>query len=209
MAEDIEVKSEAEAAEPALSDEEATESRGDEQVDEVQALKDDLGAAQERAAEFLDGWQRAQAEFSNYKKRQDATRSQMMLLANAGLVGKLLPVVDDFERAIATLPACLEQLTWVDGFLMIRQKLDAILQSEGVQAMETEGKSFDPKFHEAITYEVAQGYEEGQIIGDVQRGYTLGDRVLRPALVRVAKAPQAPVVADTAGDEIAEDNADG
>jgi len=208
LADGIEVKGEAEVKDPAASDEDAAAADSDEQVDELQTLKDDLGAAKDRAAEFLDGWQRAQAEFSNYKKRQEASRSQMMLLANAGLVGKLLPVVDDFERAIATLPACLELLTWVDGFLMIRQKLNAILQSEGVKAMDTQGKPFDPKFHEAITYEVAEGYDEGQIIGDVQRGYTLGDRVLRPALVRVAQAPPAPPVAEPGSDEKAEGNAD-
>ena len=209
MADDVEVNGEAEVTDPAASDQEAAAAPSDEQVDELQALKDELGAAQERAAEFLDGWQRAQAEFSNYKKRQEASRSQMMLLANAGLVGKLLPVVDDFERAIATLPACLEQLTWVDGFLMIMQKLDAILQSEGVKTMDTQGKLFDPKFHEAITYEVVEGYDEGQVVGDVQRGYTLGDRVLRPALVRVAKAPPASPVAEPSVDETAEGDADG
>ena len=209
MADDTEVKSEAGSLDTAAPSEEAPIASGEGQVDELKILMDDIAAAQARAAEYLDGWQRSQAEFSNYKKRQDADRSQMMMLANAGLVGKLLPVVDDFERAIFTLPACLEQLTWVDGFLLIKHKLDAILQSEGVRPMETQGKLFDPRFHEAITHEVAEGYDEGQIIGDVQSGYTLGDRVLRPALVRVAKAPPAPVVAESSADEMAEGNVDG
>jgi molecular chaperone GrpE len=113
------------------------------------------------------------------------------MLANATLLRKLLPVVDDFERAMATLPANLGQLTWCEGVLLIQHKLAAVLESEGVKPIETEGQAFDPRYHEAVTYEEVSDHEygEGQIIGVVQRGYTLGERVLRPALVRVAKAP--------------------
>ena len=175
---------------------------------ELQELRDELEFARAQAAEYLDGWQRAQAEFSNYKKRQEAERSQMIILANAGLMHKLLPVGDDFERAITTLPACLDRLTWVDGFIMIKLKLDAILQSEGVQPIETQGKVFSPLYHEAITYEEAAGFSEGQIIGEVQRGYMLGDRVLRPSLVRVAKAPAAPPTAEDGADAAEGDEAD-
>ena len=114
---------------------------------------------------------------------------QMMTLANATLLRKLLPVLDDFERAMATLPMNLSQMTWIEGISLIKYKLDAIIESEGVEPVETEGQAFDPRRHEAVTYEEAEGYEDGQIIGEVQRGYILGERVLRPALVRVAKAP--------------------
>jgi molecular chaperone GrpE len=151
-------------------------------------LEDKLEQAEAQAAEYLDGWQRTQAEFSNYKKRQEADRAQMMMLANMNVLRKLLPVVDDFERALATLPADLSQLTWCEGVLLIKVKMDAILESESVKPIETEGQMFDPRYHEAVTYEQVSGYEEGQIIGEVQRGYMLGERVLRPVLVRVAKA---------------------
>jgi molecular chaperone GrpE len=157
--------------------------------DELEILREKLERAEAQAAEYLDGWQRAQAEFSNYKKRQEADRAQMMALANMAVLVKTLPIMDDFERAIATLPADLGRLTWCEGILLIRHKLYAILESEGVKPIETEGQMFDPLYHEAVTYEEVEGYEEGQIIGEVQRGYTLGERVLRPALVRVAKAP--------------------
>lgn len=196
MADDNIANSEAEASGPDEVVEEPTEGVHEEPADELQQLRDSLEAAEARVAEYLDGWQRAQAEFSNYKKRQEAERSQIIALANAGLMRKLLPVGDDFDRAIATLPDCLDQLTWVDGFLLIKHKLDAVLQSEGVQPIETEGHVFSPLFHEAITYEEAAGFTEGQIIGEVQRGYTLGDRVLRPALVRVAKGPPPPPPAE-------------
>jgi molecular chaperone GrpE len=167
-----------------------------EPTDELEELRESLHKAEAQAAEYLDGWQRSQAAFSNYKKRQDAERSQMMALAGAGLMMKLLPIGDDFDRAIATLPGCLDHLTWVDGFFLIKHKLDAVLQSEGVTPIETEGREFDPLYHEAITYEVAEGFAEGQIIGEVQRGHMLGERVLRPALVRVAKAPPPPAAVE-------------
>ncbi len=163
----------------------------EEEQDELEKLQEELEKAKAQAAENLDGWQRAQAEFSNYKKRQETERAQMMTFASAALLRRLLPVVDDFERAFATLPSNLSQLTWCEGILLVKHKLDAILESEGVKPIEAEGKEFDPRYHEAVTYEQVSGYEEGQIIGQVQRGYTLGERVLRPAMVRVAKSPAA------------------
>lgn len=175
---------EAEVVEQAAEEEEPTEER-----DELEQAREELEEAKTQAAEYLDGWQRTRAEFSNYKKRQEADRVQMMTLANATLLRKLLPVLDDFERAMATLPMNLSQMTWIEGISLIKYKLDAIIESEGVEPVETEGQAFDPRYHEAVTYEEAEGYEDGRIIGEVQRGYILGERVLRPALVRVAKAP--------------------
>lgn len=159
--------------------------------DEVEALQAALEEAEAQADEYLDGWQRAQAEFSNYKKRQRAEQARVRDLANADLLRKLLPVLDDFERAMSTMPEVLDLLTWTDGIVMIKRKLDGILRSENVEPIETVGERFDPRYHEAVTHEVTEGYEAGQIIGEVQRGYVLGERVLRPALVRVAKAPPA------------------
>jgi len=160
--------------------------------EDLERLQQELEQARARADEYLDGWQRAQAEFSNYKKRQDSDRAQMISRANASLLRKLLPVVDDFERAMSTLPSSLSEMTWCEGVFLIKHKLDAVLESEGVEPIETAGQMFDPCFHEAVTYEEVAGYEDGQIIGEVQRGYILGERVLRPALVRVAKAPPEP-----------------
>ena len=175
------------------------EESGEDEVDELERLRGELEKAKAEAAENLDGWQRAQAEFSNYKKRQETERAQMMTLASVALLRNLLPVLDDFERALATMPADLSHLTWCEGISLIKYKLDAILESEGVKPIVTEGQEFDPRYHEAVTYEEAEGYEEGQIIGEVQRGYTLGERVLRPTLVRVAKAPivQSEEISDT------------
>ncbi len=157
--------------------------------DELEKTQEALQDAQSQAAEYLDGWQRTRAEFSNYKKRQEADRVQMLTFASAGLLRKLLPVVDDFGRALTMTPAESDHETWLKGVSLIKHKLDALVESEGVKSVETEGQAFDPRYHEAVTYEEAEGYEDGQIIAEVQGGYILGERVLRPALVRVAKAP--------------------
>lgn len=168
--------------------EEAPPEPAAEAPDELERLRVELEEAKSQAAEYLDGWQRAQAAFSNYRKRQAGERLQMMALASADLLRKLLPVVDDFGRAMETFPESFVREAWFEGFTLIKHKLDAILEQEGVKPIESEGQVFDPRFHEAVTYEVAEGFEEGQIIGEVQAGYMAGERVLRPALVRVAKA---------------------
>lgn len=185
MTEEKEKKNDTETVEEEIEALTETAERAEEEQDELEQAK-------AQAAEYLEGWQRTQAEFSNYKKRQEAERAQMMALASAGVLLRLLPVVDDFERALSTMPANLDQLTWCKGIQLIKYKLDDILKSEGVTPIETDGQAFDPRYHEAVTHEEVAGYQEDQIIGEVQKGYTLGERVLRPAMVRVAKAPAQP-----------------
>jgi molecular chaperone GrpE len=177
--------------EAAVAEEEVTEEVEEaaevEEVSELEALRQELEEAKAQAAEYLDGWQRARAEFANYKKRNEQERQELSKLANVTLITRLLPIFDDFERAFQTLPSNLLSFTWIDGVVLIYRRLQAILEAEGLTLMETEGQHFDPLLHEAVTYEESSEHEEGQIIGEVQRGYKLGDRVLRPALVRVAK----------------------
>jgi molecular chaperone GrpE len=185
----IEVKTnDSDKVEASTVEEEETKEQPEGELGELEKLEAELEEAKAQAAEYLDGWQRAQAEFSNYKKRQEAERGQMQARVTADVLRKILPVVDDFERALATMPDDLSQSSWGEGISLIKAKLDTILDSEGVKPIETDGRMFDPVYHEAVTYEEAKDYEEGQIVGEVQRGYMLGERVLRPALVRVAKA---------------------
>ena len=120
--------------------------------------------------------------------RQEAERQQQVQWSNAALIIKILPVLDDLERALQTMPRGLEGLTWLEGILLIKRKLEMVLEVEGVKPIETAGKTFDPLYHEAVTYEETSSYADGQIIAEVQRGYMLGERVIRPALVRVARA---------------------
>jgi molecular chaperone GrpE len=158
-----------------------------EEVDELTALRRELEEQKAQAAEYLDGWQRARAEFANYKKRIEKEQQDMIQFANGAFITKLLPVMDDFERAFQTLPPNLMGMTWLEGIVLIQRKLQILFEQEGVAVIETEGQFFDPALHQAITHEESEEHEEGQIIGEVQKGYKMGDKVLRPSLVRVAK----------------------
>lgn len=189
---------------PAEEPEEAAEAEKPpeeaEKVDELEALRQELEKAKAQAAEYLEGWQRTQAEFANYKKRNEQERQELLKLANATLIAKLLPIMDDFERAFQTLPRSLARLTWIDGIALIHRRLQAILEAEGLTVIETKGQSFDPLLHEAVSYEEVEGYDDGQIIEEVQKGYKLHDRILRPALVRVARGKPAPKAEEGKGE---------
>lgn len=156
--------------------------------EDLARLQAALEEAKKQADEYLDQWRRSVAEFANYRKRVEKERQEFAQQANARLIGRLLVLLDDFERAFATLPPGLMNLTWIEGLHLIYRKLQVILEGEGLEAMEAVGKPFDPLEHEAVLYEEVEGAEEGQVIGEVQKGYRLHGRVLRPALVRVARA---------------------
>jgi molecular chaperone GrpE len=166
----------------------ATESESREPPVPAPALEEALAAVRAEAAEYLDGWRRTQAEFANYKKRLAKERSLLIQTANADLLQRLLPVANDFERAIEGLPDDLREIHWIQGILLIKKEIDAVLEFEGVLPINTVGASFDPRFHEAVSYEDAEGFDEGKIIGEVRRGYMLGDRILMTSQVRVAKS---------------------
>ncbi len=174
------------ASEPALEEEAPEEAC----KDEVASLEEKLIDAEKKIAEYLDGWQRCQATFANYRKRTEAEQVSWRSVANAALLSRLLPIADDFDRAFQALPADFEGHAWLEGFTLIRRKVDGILESENVQPIDLEpGDEFDPLYHQAVFYQEAEGFEEGQIVAEVERGYILGDRVLRPSSVVVAKAP--------------------
>jgi molecular chaperone GrpE len=153
---------------------------------ELEALRAELEKAQAQAAEYLDGWQRARAEFANYKKRVEAERALLQQTSNEALLLKLLPVVDDFERAFQTLPEDVADVPWVDGIKLILRKLQAILDSENVTPIEAIGQPFDPLLHQAVMQEETTEHPDGHVIEEMQRGYRLGERVLRPSMVKVA-----------------------
>jgi molecular chaperone GrpE len=157
-------------------------------IDLFKDLMEQLKQARAEAAENLDGWQRARAEFANYKRRTDAERIEMSANAGADVLARVVPIVDDFDRAAATLPGELKDQPWVNGVMLVYRKLTGLLEQSNVKPIAVvPGDAFDPNRHEAITHEDSADIESGHIIGEVTRGYTLGDRVLRPAMVRVAK----------------------
>lgn len=141
-----------------------------------------LAKAEADAAKYLDNWRRAEADFQNYKRRTEQDRDENRRFAGISLIMNLLPIVDDFERAFGSLDPALAELTWLDGLRLIYRKLVALLDNAGVKPIEAEGKPFDPRYHEAVAH--VDG-PEGQVVSEVQRGYTLHDRVLRPAMVVV------------------------
>jgi molecular chaperone GrpE len=160
-----------------------------EQVDELAAFREELESVKAKEAEYLDGWQRARAELSNARKRFQREQEQAYQNAKADLLVRLLPIVDDFDRAFATLPGDPPGPTWVAGVELIRHKLRALLEQEGVTPIEAVGQEFDPFLHQAVTHESSTEVEEGHIIDEVQKGYQVADRVLRPSVVRVSAGP--------------------
>jgi len=157
--------------------------------EDIESLKKQLEEERKKAADNLAGWQRAAADFANYRKRVEQEKNDLIKFANASLILKILPVLDDFERAVATMPnGKLSELTWVDGFLLIHRKLQAILEAEGLKPISALGQDFDPALHEAILQEeVSDPAQDGKVLAELQRGYMLNNKVLRPTLVKVGK----------------------
>jgi len=151
---------------------------------ERDALRSQLEEAEAKASEYKDGWMRSQAEFQNYKKRIERDNEMMYTSMKGDILRKVLPVLDDLERALQNRP---EDNGWANGIELIVRKLQSLLESEGVKRIEAEGTEFNPNLHEAISHEPSEEVESGYVIAVVQNGYMLGERVIRPALVRVAQ----------------------
>jgi molecular chaperone GrpE len=164
---------------------------------EIESLRRDVDAARTQGDEYLAALQRERAEFLNYKRRTTEERERELGLAAEDLLRKVITVADDFDRAIDARPADLADHAWAEGIAAIDRKLRGVLESEGVAAIDAgPGRAFDPREHEAIANVPAPGRREGEIVEEVRRGYRLRDRILRPALVAVASAPQGGADAD-------------
>ena len=170
--------------EPALEEE-----AGEQAVDDLTILRQELEEVRAREVEYLDGWQRARAELANARKRFQREREQAYTSAKGDVLARLLPVVDDLERAFETLPRNLSGLTWIEGVALIQRKLQWLLEQDGVEAIEAPGQEFDPYLHQAVTHEPSDTVPLGRVISELQKGYRMGDRVLRPSMVRVSAGP--------------------
>jgi molecular chaperone GrpE len=144
------------------------------------------GAEAPTADDNVAALQRMAADFANYRKRNDAERADFAKFAKSDLIAKLLDVLDAYDRALATVPDDLVGSSWVDGMWLIERKLRSILEAEGLQAIDSVGKPFDPYQHEAIA-QVDSDQPEGTVIQEHQKAYRLYDRIIRPAMVTVAK----------------------
>lgn len=153
-------------------------------AEQTAALKDALAQEKARAEIYLAHLQRSQADFVNLKRRTEQDKAEASKFASATLILNLLPVLDDLERAFTSVPAQLASLTWVEGIHLIYRKLAAVLEAQDLSTIKAVGEKFDPRLHEAVQY--VEG-EEGVVLEEVQRGYRLHDRVIRPTLAVVGK----------------------
>jgi molecular chaperone GrpE len=151
-------------------------------------LEEQLAAAQAETAKNLEGWQRAAADLANYKKRQAEQVQRIRGDITANIIREILPALDDLDLAFQNVPDTLseQEASWVEGFRLVQRKLLKILENNNIQPIDTNGE-FDPNLHEAITHESSPDHETNAIIAEVRKGYTIDNRVLRPALVRVAQ----------------------
>jgi molecular chaperone GrpE len=157
--------------------------------DPFAALTAERDAALEQAQEYLALAQRSQADLQNYRRRAEQERAEAYDRGRGEVVLQILPVLDDFERALAALPEERREEDWVQGLVLIERKLRSTLESLGVERIAAEGKTFDPWEHEAVLHEVREDVEPGTVAQVARQGYRLGSRVLRPAQVVVAKEP--------------------
>lgn len=153
-----------------------------EQSEDIETLQTALAEEKERAEKYLANWQRSQADLENYRKRSDQERGETVECANKLLVSDLLPVLDDLERAFASLPVELYEHNWTEGIRLIYNKIKAVLEAQGLAEIQAKGECFDPCWHEAAGQ--LEG-EEGICVEEIRKGYKFRDRLLRPAMVMV------------------------
>jgi molecular chaperone GrpE len=146
-----------------------------------------LEEERQKAQSYMQNWQRAAADYQNFKRRVEEERSENARFAQAALIINLLPIIDDFDRALETVDASLAGLTWVQGIELIRRKFHMLLDMSGVEEIKADGETFDPTIHEAVAQ---QPGEDHKVIAVVQKGYKLGDKVVRPAMVVVGNGEQ-------------------
>jgi molecular chaperone GrpE len=160
-----------------------------ESADDLERLRTELAEIEQKADEYLRLAQRTQADFINYRRRVDDERAQQARDAAISFLQRLLPILDDFERALANAsPADLES-SWGKGVQLVERNLRGLLAAEDVQRIPAEGAEFDPREHEAVGRQPSPDVPEGHVVYVVRQGYRKGDRVIRPAQVIVATAP--------------------
>lgn len=181
-----------------ITDEAINETQAADEAEAVQELENDSASgeasgsdeAAKRLQELVDEAQartlRVQADFDNFRRRTQKEKEELAQYATSKLVGELLPVLDNFERALVTAPANAESEAFTKGINMIFRQLEGVLKSEGLAVMETVGQPFNPEYHQAIMQVESEEHEEGIVTEEVQKGYLLKDKVLRPAMVKVS-----------------------
>lgn len=171
----------------------------DTEQQETGGMHDELDTERQRAEEYLEQAKRARAELVNYRRRTEEELARMQKHAGERIISKLLPAIDDLDRAINSMSEGERSTSWGEGIMLVQRKIWSTLESEGVQPIEALGQPFDPSLHEAVSMqEGANGATT--VVQEYQRGYMLGDRVLRPAMVVVGSADEVAQPASSGND---------
>ncbi len=157
------------------------------EVENAETLRQVLAEERAKAQDYLDNCKRAQADFINFKRRNEREREETKKLANSALILNLLPILDDLERAFASVPHRPDKHGWVDGIRLIERKFRNILEAQGLTQIKAQGEAFDPNLHEAAMH--VKG-KEGIVVKELQKGYKLNDKLLRPAKVAVGNGQE-------------------
>jgi len=173
---------------PAEADEAEASTVTAEEATEEATIEDQLEQVRQEAARNLENWQRAVAELANFKRRQEEQSKFQRDRIKAETLEGVISALDDLDLAFQNLPGELngQLVGWVEGFRLVQRKLDKLIDEQNVAVINTQGK-FDPNYHEAVSVEESAEHAEGDIIAELRKGYQIGNRVIRPALVRVAK----------------------
>jgi len=157
------------------------------EIEDIEKLRQALAEERTKAEANLAGWQRAQADFINYRRRSEQEKEETSKFANGLLMFSLLPILDDLERAFASVPPKLDKLGWVDGIRLIERKLRSTLEAQGLSLIKAIDEPFDPNLHEAVRQDKGK---EGIVVEELQRGYKFHDRVIRPSKVVVGNGQE-------------------
>jgi molecular chaperone GrpE len=157
------------------------------QAADILLLQKTLAEETAKAEKYLANWQRAQADYANCKRRSEQEKEDVKQYGNSILIMSLLPVLDDMERAMDSVPAKMGHQTWLNGVKLILRKFQAVLEAQGLSQIKAVGQQFDPEFHEAV---MGAPGKEGVVIEELQKGYKLKDRVIRPSKVVVGQGKE-------------------
>ena len=157
---------------------------GIEQAEDIETLQQALAEEKEKGEKYLANWQRSQADLENYIKRAEQEKLEIVEFANSMLILDLLPILDDFERALASVPVELDEQNWTKGIKLVYNNLKAVLETQGLAEIKAKGEYFDPYFHEAAGQ---VGGEEGIIIEEIRKGYMFKGKLLRPSMVMIGQ----------------------
>ena len=166
----------------------AQESKDNTQAASPEEIEELRKKAAERD-EYHNKWLSALAECDNTRKRMEKERANSIKFANEDIIMKLCPIMDNFDRAISAMDKADDKMAVIDGIKMVQKEFHRVLEDNGVIRIKTEGEKFDPHLHEALEIIETDKYPDGDIIEEARPGYTLNNRLIRPAQVKVAKAP--------------------